>query len=248
MTYQRPTAPSGIDGIVADGFSLFRASIRSLYLPVFVFSLISLAIFPHQQIAKPDFDFGPEFWLRTLASLVTYAYMYGVITAIAHYIASGSPSGVRSPLSIATSRLPVLLAVNFLAGDAICLGTLLLIIPGVFLVVALYFSTLLPITEGKGPIDSLKGSFDLVDGFWWRTFAIIMIIVAITVPISFVSEFIGPHLAERLEGERMATVVPSLTYAAFAAIIHPLILCLTYGMYQDLRLIKTPLHDARTTD
>ena len=181
-------------------------------------------------------DFGPDFWPRFVASLIAGFYMYAVITAIVHYIASGAPEGVRSPLFIATHRFPVILAVNLLFVLAVMSGAVLLIVPGIFLFVALYFSPMLPIIEGKGPIDSLGGSFSLVMGYWWRTLAVAAITVAFVSISGVACEKAALFLAEPFASELAANAISRLTYAAMEAIVYSLSVCVTYCLYQDLRL------------
>ena len=73
MMYERPTQPSSIGGVLADGFRLYRASIRSLYVPVFwlglVVGLINWGEIPYRGV-QPDVSLGMGSWLRSFASLV----------------------------------------------------------------------------------------------------------------------------------------------------------------------------------
>ena len=251
MMYARPTEPLHVVDVLVEGFRLFRAGIRSLYVPALLLTLIAGAISPVEipsRDAAENLDFGQDDWLRFAAFLVAGFYSYAVITAIVHYIASGAPEGVRSPLSIATRRFPVILAVNLLFLLAIMAGTMLLIVPGIFLLVALYFSPMLPIIESKGPIDSMGGSFSLIKGHWWRTFAVVVITIAFDYMAGVASEKVALFLADRFDSDLAATTVSTLTYAAFGAIIYSLSVCITYAMYQDLRLRQTPHRDVRPTD
>ena len=239
MTYPRPTEPLHVVDVLVEGFRLFRAGIRSLYVPALLLALIVGAIHPVEILSRDsaeNLDLGLNNWLHFSAFLVAGSYMYAVITAIVHYIASGAPEGVRSPLSIATRRFPVILAVNLLFLLGFSLGMMMLIVPGIFLFVALYFSPMLPIIEGKGPIDSIGGSYSLVIEHWWRTFAV----AAITIAFGFITDqasgTVALFLADRFDSDLAANTVSTLTYAAFEAIIYSLSVCITYAMYQDLRL------------
>ena len=239
MTYDRPTDPLHVVDVLVEGFRLFRASIRSLYLPAFLLVLIVGAINPveipsRDPVASLDFDQND--WFRFIASMVAGFYMYAVMTAVVHYVASGAPQGVPSPLSIATRRFPVILAVNLLYVLGVMLGTMLLIVPGIFLFVTLYFSPLLPITEGKGPTESIRGSIALVQGHWWRTFAVAGITITFGFMMGAVSGEFALSLTDRLDSELAAATVSRLTYAAFEAIIYSLSVCITYALYQDLRM------------
>ena len=236
--YARPTEPMHVVDVLVEGFRLFRAGIRSMYVPAFLLALIVGVINPVEIPAHDplqDLEFDQEFWLRFTASLVAGFFMYAVIIAIVHYIASGAPKGVPSPLSIATRRFPVILTVNLLFVLAVMIGTLLLIVPGIFLLVALYFCPMLPITEGKGPINSMRGSFSLIKGHWWRTFAVAVITVAFAYIMGAASEKVALFLADPFDGDLAANTISRLTYAALEAVIYSLGVCVTYSLYQDLR-------------
>ena len=279
MTYQRPTRPSNIGKVIADGLRLFRAGIRSLYVPAFCLLLV-IGIIQWGQIPYPHIgeevipDVGHL--LRLLATFVANIYMSGVIIAIAHYIASGAPAGVRSPLAIATRRFPVMLATSFLCAIAISIGplvlalllgllavlgalailgtfaiyigVLLMLVPAIFLAVALFASLIVAVAEGQGPVISLRESFALVRGFWWRTFAILAILTTVVGVASLATNEIILFLANRFDHAPVANTVSTLTYAAIQAIVWPLSFCLWYSVYQDLRLRQTPHHDLRPTD
>ena len=241
MSYVRPTKPADIADVVGDGLDLFQASIRSIYLPALLLALIAVAIDPFQAPFRAELE--PTYleaikkhWFRALVPFLIYFYLYAIIVAHAHYIASGAPRGVRSPLAIATLRFPTVLAVDLLSIVAVAVGAMLLIVPGIFLLVALYFSPMLPITEARGPIQSLREGLLLVGRFWWRVFAIIVIGLVTALVISVPQGFLARLCADWFESALVATTVSTLIHAAFEAIIHPLLLCFTYAMYQDIRL------------
>ena len=239
MTYARPTEPVHVVDVLIEGFRLLGAGIRSLYVPALLFALIVGAISPIEIPSRDpvqDLNFDQVYWLRLVASLVAGFYAYAVITAIVHYVASGAPEGVPSPLFIATRRFPTILAVNLMYLLAVFVGTMLLIVPGIFLFVGLYFSPMLPITEGRGPTDSIRGSLSLVRGHWRRTFAVVVITIGFGYMARVASEKAALFLADQFEGDLLSNVISTLTYAAFDAVIYSLSVCVTYALYQDLRL------------
>ena len=113
---------------------------------------------------------------------------------------------------------------------------LLMLVPMIFLVVALFASFLLPITEGYRPINSLRESYAMVSGYWWSTFAVVATATAISTAISFAINGITLFLVNLFDSNTMSNAIATLAYAAFLAIITPLSACLLYAAYQDLRL------------
>ena len=238
MNYQPPTAPLIFSDVVAEGFRLFSVCLRFLYLPALLLAIIAGTVGPSQ---LPSF--GPEsgeeitdFLLRLFVLSTAAFFFWGFMTAIVHYIASGAPRGVPSPLAIVIRRFQTIVAVNLLYIIAVVVGTLMLFIPGLIAFILLFFSPILPITEAKGALDSLRGSIAMVR----RSLVRFVVIVAITMVIGYVlttaNEVVAVFLAGRFESDTQGKLVSMLTYAAFQAIIQSLMVCLVYATYHDLRL------------
>ena len=253
MTYDRPTEPSSVIGVLTDGFLLYRASIRSLYVPLFLLLLFTRA---GCVLGVERFPAGVGYWLIQVAFFVATFYLYGFIIAGVHFVASSDPSGFRSSLGIALRRLPTILAVYSLSALAVFAGSILLVVPMVLmglpdiLLVAilpltvsavlvgttLFASLLLPITEGYGPADSFREGYFLVRRHWCRTFLVLAMLVAVIPALSTANGHVTWFLGNQFESGLVAHIAFMLTYAAFDAVITPLGVCLMYGAYQDLRL------------
>lgn len=250
MTYDRPTEPSSVLGVLTDGFLIYRASIRSLFLPVFVLSLIVGEVAVGWQS-----DTDARYWIRWIVSWVVSIYMYGFIVAGVHFVASSDPSGIRSSLGIALRRLPTIIFVYFLVMLAIFAGTMLLSIPIVLLDLAsfifsilalavsaalvgtaLFASLLLPITEGYGPSDSFREGYSLVRRHWVKTFVVLAITATVVAGLNSANYQVTWFLTNQFDSRLVANIVSMLTYAAFNGVVTPLGPCLLYGAYQDLRL------------
>ncbi len=251
MTYDRPTEPSSVIGVLTDGFLLYRASIKSLYVPVFVLALMMSEVTVNWQS-----DTGVSYWIRCILSWVVGIYMYGFIIASVHFLASNDPSGIRSSLGIAMRRLPTMLVVYVLFTFAIFAGFMLLMFPVVWLHLsdsffvgvlaltvsaslvgtALFASLLLPVTKGYGPSDSFREGYSLVRRHWGKTFVVLAMTVAVVVGLNTASFRVTWMLGDQFDSDFVANMVSMLTYAAFNATIMPLGPCLLYGAYQDLRL------------
>ncbi len=253
MTYDRPTEPSSVLGVLTDGFLLYRASIRSLYVPLFLLLLFARA---GCVLGVERFPSGVGYWLVQIAFFAATFYLYGFIIAGVHSAASSASSGIRLSLGIAMRRLPTILAVYSLFALAIFAGSILVVVPmvlmrlpDIFLVAilplgvsaalvgtTLFASLLLPITEGYGPADSFREGYSLVRRHWCKTFVVLAIMVAVVRALSTANGQVTWFLGNQFESGLVAHIVSMLTYAAFDAIITPLGVCLMYGAYQDLRL------------
>ncbi|MBI5469777.1 hypothetical protein HY968_00435 [Candidatus Kaiserbacteria bacterium] len=73
-------------------------------------------------------------------------------------------------------------------------GFVLLIIPGVMLAVALYFTSYFVIDKGMGPIDALKASWQLTKGNRWNVF-LLMLLLILVILLGIICFFVGVFVA-----------------------------------------------------
>lgn len=66
---------------------------------------------------------------------------------------------------------PLMAVMAILFTFAVMLGAVLLILPAIWLLVKLSFAQYLLIARGLGPVDALKESFNLTQGYFWLTFS-----------------------------------------------------------------------------
>jgi hypothetical protein len=115
-------------------------------------------------------------------ALIGYPWVFGALLAtIAHR--------ARSPLEPygrTVGRLPALVAVNFVAGLAMLLALLLLIVPGLLLAARWSAAAGLIVLEGKGPFEALETSNGLIRGRTWRVVGagllVLLAVIALAIP------------------------------------------------------------------
>jgi hypothetical protein len=84
----------------------------------------------------------------------------------------GEEVGWRSSLRFALRRLPAVVWLSIISGILVILGTLLCVIPGIYLYVAFAVAVPVLLVEGAGPVRSLGRSRELVKGRWWGTLGV----------------------------------------------------------------------------
>jgi hypothetical protein len=91
--------------------------------------------------------------------------------------------------------LPVVVAAVLLYTLAVLLGIVALIVPGIWLSVSLYFAAQAVVVDGTRAGKALRRSFDLVQGSWWRTFGILILLAILAallaLPLGFVTQGVG---------------------------------------------------------
>jgi hypothetical protein len=112
--------------------------------------------------------------LVSLFSSVVYGFVYltaAIAIGRAHSTQQGTPV-----VTVAMRLFPTWLIAAFLAGIGIFAGFFLFILPGVWLAMMLSVFTPVIALEGKGPVDSLRRSFELVKDNFWETLGFILLI------------------------------------------------------------------------
>jgi Membrane domain of glycerophosphoryl diester phosphodiesterase len=134
------------------------------------------------------YDESPGFAELAIPGAVSYLVVAPLITAICVYAlhsvaAGGSPSAGEAAVKGFESFSPIFFAV-LLAALGIVLGFLALIVPGVYLFVRWFFVPQAVVLEqSRGP-SALRASGRLVEGSWWRTFGLIVLVSVIVAVIA----------------------------------------------------------------
>ena len=156
-----------------------------------LFKIVVFVVFPVQVIsaiiqlsAIPEKD---EFENTDIAALVGAFTVTGILGWVASTLAAGAcfraiasaylgeRTHWRASLEFALRRLRSIIWVTLLGGLAAGLGLILCIIPGVYLWVVFSLAVPVLLTEDKRGTKALGRSRDLVRGYWWRVFAIVLL-------------------------------------------------------------------------
>jgi hypothetical protein len=135
------------------------------------------------------YDDSPSFAEAAIPAAVSYLVVAPLITAICIYAlqsvaAGGSPGAREAIVKGFESFSPIFFAVLLAA-----LGTLLgaiVIVPGIYLFVRWYFVPQAVVMEQAHGTAALRASGRAVQGAWWRTFALIVLVNVLALMIVIV--------------------------------------------------------------
>ena len=186
-----------------------------------------------------SYDSSPPLAEAAIPTIVEFLVLTPIIAAICihalHALADGRRPSPGPVFVAGFEAFTPLFAAVVLAAAGIALGFLALILPGVYLAIRWYFVPQAVVIDGaRGPA-ALSRSTQLVEGFWWRTFGLVVLAnVAIAIP-GFI--LLAPFAAIAESTDRAvwalvgSAVVTSIT-APFVAIYSTL-------LYYDMRARKT---------
>jgi hypothetical protein len=181
------------------------------------------------------YDSSPTVAETIIPTGVSFLVIAPLINAICiyalHSVAEGGqPRPGRSIVEGFEAFRPIFLAI-LLAAVGIAAGLLFLILPGIYLAVRWYFvPQAVVIEEARGP-GALSGSWRLTDGFWWRTFGILVVgnlvallpALVLAAPLNAVAES-----TDRAVWSLIGTMATETLTAPFLALLSTL-------LYYDLR-------------
>jgi hypothetical protein len=184
--------PRDVRALLRDSFTVYLRHFGTFL------ALGALVVVPSQVIVggigleqlTADYDDTSPSWAETsIAAAVAFLVVAPLITAICvhalHSVAGGGSVGAREAIVKGFEAFTPIFFAVLLAAAGIALG-LLLIVPGIYLFVRWYFVPQAVVLErAQGPA-ALRASGQVVEGAWWRTFALILLVNLVALLIVFV--------------------------------------------------------------
>ncbi len=161
-----------IEIALAEGFrTIFNKP--AILVPSFISSLLFSYLFYQYVKLNPKGNISPNEAILllkiTLAVVLVAIYFDSVVVRLAY-------SKSFEAFIFALKKYPVVLIATVIYVLLLALGSIALIIPGIYLAVRLYYFIDAILIDGKGVISSLKTSWRIAKGNWWATFLLLIII------------------------------------------------------------------------
>lgn len=158
----------------------------------------------------------------------------------------GSTLAMGDALRYGLRRLPAMLGVTLMSAIATFAGLILCIAPGVWLYTAWAAAPAALIAEDIGPVDSLRRSYRLVSGHWWRTFGLLVvanilvtvIVSLVTAPLQFAIGFGAGVNDPTLPFSGGYLAANTIISGVLTAVTVPFLAAVIVAIYFDLRVRK----------
>ena len=172
----------------------------------------------------------PAFAEAAIPAAVSYLVVAPLVTAICVFalrsVAEGGSPGARDAIVKGFELFTPIFFAVLLAALGIALG-LILILPGVYLFVRWYFVPQSVVLEGARNAGALRASGSLVEGAWWRTFGLILLInvaallIAIIIGAPFTAVADGTDRALwSLAGQILANAITQPFAALYSTLLY----------------------------
>jgi hypothetical protein len=178
-----PPRPQLISEVLDSAFKIFSASLLKALpygmLITLAGQLVNIYNLVTGRLVRRLFPQDRAGWVLYALSLIVTLTLWAALILRQRAIAQGAPVSMQAELAAAVRTLPGLALVSILNVIAVGVGIVLLVIPGVYLLIALWMAVPVLVLERLGPLDAIKSSLRLMRGHWWRTFAIFLVTIAI---------------------------------------------------------------------
>ncbi len=258
--------PLGIGEILDVGIKIYTRNALTLFkIVVFVVlpaqilvNLVVVSAVPSGTAVSSGNPFGPSF------SQPAYLTHHQVVVFFVGYVAAflinffagrlaqagcfravadaylGEEVGWRSSLRFALRRLPAVVVLSILSFVLVGLGTLLFVIPGIYLYVAFAVAVPVLLVEGAGPSRALGRSRELVRGRWWATLGVSVVgyLLVSIVSLALTGLVVGVAFANPSRNSVTGFVLNTVAATVGSMIATPAAAAFITVLYIDLRVRK----------
>ena len=233
--------PLSIGEVLDAGIALFKASLLRC-LPL---SLVAVVVGQLPSMVAMSRGRTPALagmgaldWLLVAIAGLANVLIWGAIVRRLQAIAHGRRSTRGADLLRPVARLLPTLGMGVASLAAIALGTVLLVVPGIYLSVALLFAYPALLLDDASLAGSMRTSLALVRGNWWRTSAIMTVAVFAILVFYAIGAIVALILVQLTGGGDVGSVFIATTIvsALVGALFTPFFCALSLAQYADLKL------------
>ena len=175
----------------------------------------------------------------SLGSTVLALVLYGwASAATVHTVAAardGRSTGWREGLQAGLRRLGGVVAASIIVLVLVILGLLALVLPGLWIAVALAMTTPALVLEGLTPLAAVRRSFTLVQGRWWRTAGVVGLGVLLALAALLVVAIPAGTLAATTDDHAVRALIAGVANALSSGAVIPLTVGLLTVLFLERR-------------
>jgi hypothetical protein len=207
-----------LSGVIGEAWRMYKAFARHLLAIAFVIYLAAAIISALLALIGTV-----GFYLGTLVSLVAgYLLQATLVKAVQDVRDGRADLSIGETVSAATPYLWSVIGASILAGIAIIIGLILVIVPGLYLITI--WAVIIPVIviERAGVFASFGRSRELVRGRGWHVFATLVLLWVIQLVAGIVLGLIFSALPHALRGG-LSSVISGTLIAPFVAVVVTLV-------------------------
>lgn len=252
MSYELPSAPLSIGGVLDSAIRLYRHAIRHCWALSLVYAALigGVTVFSLLLLPQPDAA-GRSDPRHALALLMSPVMIVGILVAMvigmAFYGAlmkavivlsrSEEPLSVGAALGAGLRRVPGMLLGGLITSVATVLGFVALLIPGFYLLGKFELWFVAMFVEDAGALESIGSSWRLTRKRWWRGVTIFTVAVILLYVFSFAVGLVAGAIGVFAHlGFTPRLIVNQVFSALSNFIVFPMFVSVLVVMYHDFKL------------
>jgi hypothetical protein len=156
--------------------------------------------------------------VAAISTIATYWFQGMVVEAARDIIDGRRDHTLGSLINSVTPVIGALIVAGILAGIAIGIGLLLLIVPGLFLLTIWAVIAPVIVIERAGAIESFGRSRELVRGSGWQVFGVIVVLFLLQFIVTAVIQALANSVSDTVAGYAVADLIVRLLVAPLSAL------------------------------
>lgn len=238
-----PSAPQTVAQVLDSTFRIFQASVIRC-LPYGILSMIAgqlpnIYLLAMGRPLQHQFGGGdPVWWALYVLGVLLGLFIWSAMLLRQGRIAASTATDARLEFVESLRRMPAIAGLFAVTIVLVAAGLVALILPGIYLMIALSLSWLVLLIERRGPIAAAKRSVHLVRGNWWRTL-VVLTVATMAALVFYIVAFAVVGAALQIAGTNdfaMFTATSVVVLVALGAIGAPFYGAVLYAIHGDLRL------------
>jgi hypothetical protein len=180
-----------IGKVLSDAWSLYARHLGRFFLTALVVYVVLDLLSAVVDEAAGDSVLAGVVWglIAAALSIVGFFWVQGALVETVRDVRDGrTDRTIGETYRAVQSRLPALIAAGIVAGIAIVIGLLLLIVPGLFLITIWSMIGAVIVLEGRSAGESFGRSREIVRGNGWSVFGLLLIVFIL---VAIAEEVIG---------------------------------------------------------
>ena len=220
---------SPTSGVIGEAWDMFKAHWRHL-VPIALVVYVAVALISIVLVALLTWVGAI---LSAIISLIALFWVQGALVRAVDDIRDG-----RADLSMGETfervrpQLPAIIVGGLLAGLGIALGLVLLIVPGLILLTLWILVIPVIVLEGRSAGESFGRSRELVRGYGWNVFGVIVLTILLVIAFNIVLSIVLSPVSDWLQSFVSNIVV--------GTVVTPFVVVTWTTLYYRLRAAETP--------
>lgn len=207
--------PIEVGRVLSESLRLYRENMAPLLGVGVIIAVVSGVLVG---VAQDDGSLILQFVANMIQLIATYLYTGFVVKLVQDVRDGRRDSSVGDLVSAAMPALVPLIIFAVLAGIAITLGLILLIVPGLFLLTIWSVGAPAIVAERRGALEAFGRSHELVRGNGWNVFGVILSVFLILIVATIVVAAIGAAIGG-VAGAAIVAIILLVLYMPVQALV-----------------------------